>query len=295
MFGSRGPGDRRVHRVTRSRPARCCCSAPTTASARAARSASASSRPRSAWCCPRWAVELARERLSPRHFQQRDGRRADVRPRRRRRRRLPRRGRRARRPRSRRPRRGATRWAELPRGGVPRPGAGMNRGDRLGAARRRHRRRPGPDLRRPRLSDSPSAGGSVGPLTAGIAASPVLISPLRARHRLARPHGRGLLPAALAPATAADGSGPRAPGPACSVGDDVLTTSGIFGRIVRLGDDDLPISRSRPAPSIRVARGAIGAGLTAARRQPRRPARRTEAALNRASPADDHARSRRSS
>jgi preprotein translocase subunit YajC len=45
------------------------------------------------------------------------------------------------------------------------------------------------------------------------------------------------------------------------VGDDVLTTSGIYGRIVRLGDDDLELEVA-PATVIRVARGAIGQRLT---------------------------------
>jgi preprotein translocase subunit YajC len=44
-------------------------------------------------------------------------------------------------------------------------------------------------------------------------------------------------------------------------GDDVLTTSGIYGRIVRLGDDDLELEIA-PATVIRVARGAIGQRLT---------------------------------
>ena len=44
-------------------------------------------------------------------------------------------------------------------------------------------------------------------------------------------------------------------------GDDVLTTSGIYGRIVKLGDDDLELEIA-PAIVIRVARGAIGQRLT---------------------------------
>jgi preprotein translocase subunit YajC len=44
-------------------------------------------------------------------------------------------------------------------------------------------------------------------------------------------------------------------------GDDVLTTSGIYGRIIRLGDDDLELEIA-PATVIRVARGAIGQRLT---------------------------------
>jgi preprotein translocase subunit YajC len=43
-------------------------------------------------------------------------------------------------------------------------------------------------------------------------------------------------------------------------GDEVLTTSGIFGRIVKLGDDDLELEVA-PATVIRVARGAIGQRL----------------------------------
>jgi preprotein translocase subunit YajC len=44
-------------------------------------------------------------------------------------------------------------------------------------------------------------------------------------------------------------------------GDDVLTTSGIYGRITKLGDDDLELEIA-PATVIRVARGAIGQRLT---------------------------------
>jgi preprotein translocase subunit YajC len=44
-------------------------------------------------------------------------------------------------------------------------------------------------------------------------------------------------------------------------GDDVLTTSGIYGRIIKLGDDDLELEIA-PATVIRVARGAIGQRLT---------------------------------
>jgi preprotein translocase subunit YajC len=40
-------------------------------------------------------------------------------------------------------------------------------------------------------------------------------------------------------------------------GDDVLTTSGIYARIVRLGDDDADLEIA-PGTVIRVARGAIG-------------------------------------
>ena len=40
-------------------------------------------------------------------------------------------------------------------------------------------------------------------------------------------------------------------------GDDVLTTSGIYGRIVRLGADDADLEIA-PGTVIRVARGAIG-------------------------------------
>jgi preprotein translocase subunit YajC len=45
------------------------------------------------------------------------------------------------------------------------------------------------------------------------------------------------------------------------VGDDVLTTSGIFARVVRLGDDDCDLEIA-PGTVIRVARGAIGQVLT---------------------------------
>ncbi len=40
-------------------------------------------------------------------------------------------------------------------------------------------------------------------------------------------------------------------------GDEVLTTSGIYGRITRLGDSDADIEIA-PATVIHVARGAIG-------------------------------------
>ena len=45
-------------------------------------------------------------------------------------------------------------------------------------------------------------------------------------------------------------------------GDDVMTTSGIFGRIVELNDDDLRLEIA-PGTIVRVARGAIGERLTA--------------------------------
>ena len=80
---------------------------------------------------PRWAAELARERISPRHFQQATVGRADVRPRRRRRRRLPRRGGRADDAR----RRAAAEAQALGRAArAARTGARccMNRGERLG-------------------------------------------------------------------------------------------------------------------------------------------------------------------
>jgi preprotein translocase subunit YajC len=41
------------------------------------------------------------------------------------------------------------------------------------------------------------------------------------------------------------------------VGDDVMTTSGIYARIVRLGDDDADLEIA-PGTVIHVARGAIG-------------------------------------
>jgi len=46
-----------------------------------------------------------------------------------------------------------------------------------------------------------------------------------------------------------------------AVGDDVLTTSGIYARVVRLGDDDCDLEIA-PGTVIRVARGAIGQVLT---------------------------------
>ena len=45
-------------------------------------------------------------------------------------------------------------------------------------------------------------------------------------------------------------------------GDDVLTTSGIYGRVVRLGDDDAELEIA-PGTVIRIARGAVGQVLTA--------------------------------
>jgi preprotein translocase subunit YajC len=44
-------------------------------------------------------------------------------------------------------------------------------------------------------------------------------------------------------------------------GDEVLTTSGIYARVVRLGDDDADLEIA-PGTVIRVARGAIGQVIT---------------------------------
>lgn len=44
--------------------------------------------------------------------------------------------------------------------------------------------------------------------------------------------------------------------------DDVMTTSGIYGRITRLGDDDVDLEIA-PGTVIRLARGAIGQRLSA--------------------------------
>jgi len=44
-------------------------------------------------------------------------------------------------------------------------------------------------------------------------------------------------------------------------GDEVLTTSGIYARVVRLGDDDAELEIA-PGTVIRVARGAIGQRIT---------------------------------
>jgi preprotein translocase subunit YajC len=44
-------------------------------------------------------------------------------------------------------------------------------------------------------------------------------------------------------------------------GDEILTTSGIYGRVVKLGDDDAQVEIA-PSTVIRVARGAIGQRLT---------------------------------
>ncbi len=45
------------------------------------------------------------------------------------------------------------------------------------------------------------------------------------------------------------------------VGDDVLMTSGIYARVVRLGDDDADLEIA-PGTVVHVARGAIGQVLT---------------------------------
>jgi preprotein translocase subunit YajC len=47
-----------------------------------------------------------------------------------------------------------------------------------------------------------------------------------------------------------------------AVGDEVITTSGIFGRVVELHDTDLQLEIA-PGTVVRVARGAIGERLTA--------------------------------
>ena len=44
-------------------------------------------------------------------------------------------------------------------------------------------------------------------------------------------------------------------------GDEVVTTSGIYARVVRLGDDDAELEIA-PGTVMRVARGAIGQRLT---------------------------------
>jgi preprotein translocase subunit YajC len=44
-------------------------------------------------------------------------------------------------------------------------------------------------------------------------------------------------------------------------GDEVLTTSGVYARVVRLGDDDAELEIA-PGTVIRVARGAVGQVLT---------------------------------
>jgi len=44
-------------------------------------------------------------------------------------------------------------------------------------------------------------------------------------------------------------------------GDEVLTTSGIYARVVRLGDDDVELEIA-PGTVIHVARGAIGQVIT---------------------------------
>jgi preprotein translocase subunit YajC len=44
-------------------------------------------------------------------------------------------------------------------------------------------------------------------------------------------------------------------------GDEVMTTSGIYGRITRLGDDDADLQIA-PNVVVHVARGAIGQRMT---------------------------------
>jgi len=44
-------------------------------------------------------------------------------------------------------------------------------------------------------------------------------------------------------------------------GDEIVTTSGIYARVVRLGDDDADLEVA-PGTVIRVARGAIGQRIT---------------------------------
>jgi preprotein translocase subunit YajC len=44
-------------------------------------------------------------------------------------------------------------------------------------------------------------------------------------------------------------------------GDEVMTTSGIFGRVVTLADDELTLEIA-PGTVIRVARGAVGQRIT---------------------------------
>ena len=46
------------------------------------------------------------------------------------------------------------------------------------------------------------------------------------------------------------------------VGDDVVTTSGIFGTVVELGENDVRLEIA-PGTIVRFARGAIGERLTA--------------------------------
>jgi preprotein translocase subunit YajC len=44
-------------------------------------------------------------------------------------------------------------------------------------------------------------------------------------------------------------------------GDEIVTTSGIYARVVRLGDDDADLEVA-PGTVIKVARGAIGQRIT---------------------------------
>jgi preprotein translocase subunit YajC len=50
-------------------------------------------------------------------------------------------------------------------------------------------------------------------------------------------------------------------------GDEVMTTSGIYGRITELGDADAQLEIA-PKLTIRIARGAIGMRVTAATETP---------------------------
>ena len=61
-----------------------------------------------------------------------------------------------------------------------------------------------------------------------------------------------------------------------AVGDDVLTTSGIHARVVRLGDDDADLEIA-PGTVIHVARGAIGQVITEPDESVEAPGEATEA------------------
>ncbi|MFM7225590.1 MAG: preprotein translocase subunit YajC [Actinomycetota bacterium] len=49
---------------------------------------------------------------------------------------------------------------------------------------------------------------------------------------------------------------------ALAVGDAIMTTSGIYGRVVRLGDDDIDLEIA-PATVIRCARGVVARRIDA--------------------------------
>ena len=208
---------------------------------------------------PRWAVELAAGAALDAPLPGRDGRRRDLRPRRR-----------ASTPdsstRSCRAEAlaaaAATEAAALGRAAarrVPGPGADVP-GRAARPPGRRDRRRPGPE---PSTSRRPVTPARAGPtVVASVPVSPRRKGVLCRGGDLPRPHGGRHLPAAVAPAAAADGRGARSCRAEIQEGDEVLTTSGIYGTIIRLGDADADLEIA-PGTVIHVARGAIGQRIDA--------------------------------